>query len=143
MINIRKATMDDCDRIYEINVQDFKYEYPYEVTKSNLEKVLNKDDHVVFVAEDEGKIIGYIEARDHIAIYAPELKDVMALVVSEEARHKGVGKKLMDTVIEWAKKDGAQGVRLTTREDRVIAHKFYEDYGFEMSKIQKNFKMMF
>ena len=60
----------------------------------------------------------------------------MALVVSEEARHKGVGKKLMDTVINWAKKDGAQGVR-------VIAHKFYEDYGFEMSKIQKNFKMMF
>lgn len=143
MINIRKATMDDCDRIYEINVKDFKYDYPYEVTKSNLEKILKKDDHVLFVAEKEGKIVGYVEARDHIALYAPELKDIMALVVSEEVRHEGIGIKLMDVVTKWAREDGAKGMRLTSRDDRIGAHKFYENYGFELSKTQKNYKMMF
>jgi GNAT superfamily N-acetyltransferase len=66
------------------------------------------------------------------------LEDVF---VSEELRGQGIGTKLLETVIENAKKLGCYKLVATSRYERTSVHQLYEKKGFENFGIE--FKMYF
>jgi len=53
------------------------------------------------------------------------------VVVSEEARGRGVGAALVDEALGLARQSGARTVDLTSRPTRVAANRLYERMGFE------------
>ena len=55
------------------------------------------------------------------------------MVVHEDARGKGLGRKLMQKLLEVAKDKAVTEILLFSAEHRVAAKQLYENLGFEMS----------
>lgn len=76
-----------------------------------------------YVAKNEGKIIGFCALH----IYSPTLAEVRSLIVKEEYRSQGVGKKLVNLLIEEGRALGIQEVLTLTYQER-----FFKSLGFEV-----------
>lgn len=54
------------------------------------------------------------------------------MIVDESQRGKGLGFKILDSVIQQAKADGCEMIELTTNPKREAANKLYQKYGFQL-----------
>ena len=50
--------------------------------------------------------------------------------VRHDLRYSGIGGKLLDHAVEFAREMGCYRVQLTSNEQRTDAHRFYECHGF-------------
>ncbi|XRG81116.1 GNAT family N-acetyltransferase [Rossellomorea sp. GAMAL-10_SWC] len=105
-----------------------------------LNNILNQKDHVVFVAEFEDKLIGWIHAHGRYLIESPPSVEIGGLIVDSTYRGKNIGKFLVKRCEEWSKLSGFKEIRVRTNETRLETLIFYEKIGFENTKTQKVFK---
>ncbi len=126
-----------------LNERDLGYEFPVEETKQRLSYILSLPSDKIFVAELESKVVGYIHLSGYDLTYSRSLKNIMALAVDRSCRKMGVGKALINNGEEWAKANGAYGIRLVSGFNRPDAHKFYLACGYAKRKEQVNFIKMF
>jgi RimJ/RimL family protein N-acetyltransferase len=83
----------------------------------------------VFVAEDEGRIVGRLSiARDqHPASH--HVAD-LGLMVAASHRRRGIGTSLLDAAVHWARGAGVRKLELHVFPWNEAAIKLYENYGF-------------
>lgn len=94
---------------------------------------------MAFVAETDGKVIGFIQLKIYQLLYEENMVNILGLAVNENYRKLGVGRKLIDKAEEWATEKGRSAIRLNSSMHRKEAHKFYEHMGFVNTKDQKRF----
>lgn len=143
---IKNATIDDLQKVQELNLKLFEKEYEEydpllnlkwtfgkEGTKYYKDRIL-KDDGCVLIAIVENEIVGYLcggikkaEAYRNLPIVA-ELENMLVL---EKFRSKGIGRQLFDEFIKWckAKKVGKVRVEVSAQNERAI--KFYRANNFK------------
>ena len=96
----------------------------------------------------------YIEGKDHAAYLAYFGQDLAGHIVIRknwnrfcyiedirvEAKYRGmgVGKKLMDTAIAWAKQGDMPGMMVETQDNNIPAVRFYERCGFQLGGFDRN-----
>jgi GNAT superfamily N-acetyltransferase len=142
-MNIRDIKIDDYKRVAELNKQ-LGYEYPPELVKLKIGEIIKKGTDKILVAADESDLpVGYIHASSYELLYFDNLVNILGLVVDEKCREKGVGKKLVIKIEEWAKTLNYKGVRLVSNFNRPEAHEFYKKCGYNNKKDQKHFIKMF
>lgn len=96
-------------------------------------------EHVVFVAEDDGAVRGWIHAGVMHSIEYERHVEIRGLVVDEAARGRAFGAQLVDAVERWALSHGITLVRVRSQVAREAAHRFYERAGYAAVKQQKVF----
>ena len=74
-----------------------------------------------FVAKDDERIIGFCALH----IYSPSLAEVRSLIVKEEYRSQGIGKRLVELLLEEGKRLGIKEVLTLTYQE-----KFFKSLGF-------------
>jgi GNAT superfamily N-acetyltransferase len=90
----------------------------------------------LFVATDDGSNapIGVLALHRFAGIHDDaDVALIMALVISERARGRGVGRKLVDAASETAFRWGCRKLMVTTHVRRADAHAFYERIGFDLT----------
>lgn len=142
-IQIREAAADDFEYIYKLNRDEMGYDYPAEETRDKLIKLIGSDEHKLYVALAENKVVGYVHANDYNVIYAPHMKNIMGIAVAGEYKRMGVGRALLEKVEKWAVQTGARGIRLVSGSERTGVHLFYRSCGYTGDKRQINFKKYF
>jgi GNAT superfamily N-acetyltransferase len=142
-MNIRLATINDAEDIQKINSEVLQYDYPLEKAKEMLRLILALDWQMIYVAEIDGELVGYVQAHKYLGTYFDLFVNIIGLAVASEFQGQGVGKALMIATETWAKNNGAKGVRLNSGEKRLEAHAFYEKIGYDKAKLQANFQKMF
>lgn len=60
------------------------------------------------------------------------------IVVNPEYRGLGIGRKLLERGIQWAREQGHPGVMLETQDDNVPACRLYESCGFVLGGFDRN-----
>ncbi|MGL4737638.1 MAG: GNAT family N-acetyltransferase [Cellulosilyticaceae bacterium] len=140
---IRAFEMRDVEAIWKLNTMEMGYEFSIEASENKLRILANSSKEKIYVAVVDDKVVGYVHANDYDVIYAPHMKNIMGIAVSEDYKRQGIGKALLFAVEEWAKETGASGVRLVSGETRIGAHRFYQSCGYEGGKRQANFKKIF
>lgn len=90
------------------------------------------------VAEENKKIIAYgfliIRKRFNKDSFSAEL----GIAVKENYQRQGVGSKMMEELIKFAKKERIREIFLTTRVDNTGAQKLYEKFGFTIAELLKD-----
>jgi GNAT superfamily N-acetyltransferase len=102
------------------------YEIGPEELAARLARVLDAPDHLVVVAEQDGRVAGLMHVFVRPALEKPCEAVVQALVVDETLRGRGIGQALMGEAEAWAVARGLESVALYTRKARA----FYTRLGY-------------
>ena len=96
-------------------------------------------DVVVLVAERDGVVIGYayggVEGPDYMALRGPA-GVAHDLIVDPEHRGGGVGRMLLDAVVEALAVRGAPRIVLSTAARNVAAQRLFERAGFRPTMLE-------
>lgn len=141
---IRRCMVSDAKHIYELCRISLGYDFTEQQVEANVRRLMGSPENLLMVAVDEDdECVGFIHASNHDPVYAPPMKDIMALAIYDEYRHKGIGKQLVAAVQGWAEKTGAHGLRVNSGIEQKSAVVFYKSCGFEYIKTNYNLRKMF
>jgi ribosomal protein S18 acetylase RimI-like enzyme len=87
---------------------------------------ISNPDKTVFFAFIEGNLAGQIRVLKWWNGYAY----IGSIVVDKKYRKQGVGRVLIDKVVEWTKAKGLPGIMLETQSNNVAACTLYQRCGF-------------
>lgn len=94
-------------------------------SREGIAKFVAKNPKTCFVADVDGKTVGTVLAgNDGRRGY------VYHLCVSEDCRKQGIGRKLVDAMLEGMKEEGISKVALVVFARNETANAFYEKIGF-------------
>ncbi|MBO5228256.1 MAG: GNAT family N-acetyltransferase [Lachnospiraceae bacterium] len=123
---IRQMTIDDYDKVYDLwintvgmglnNVDD---------SKEGIDKFLRRNPTTCLVAEKDSQITGVIlGGHDGRRGY------IYHTTVREEYRKQGIGKTLVESVMQAFKNEGITKVALVVFAKNKLGNKFWEKLGF-------------
>jgi len=111
---------------------------------SFLGSMLDSEQDIVFVAEQEGAITGYVFAALEPLSWK-ELRGpagfIHDLAVADEARQSGIGTKLMDAAVAWLREHGAPRVILWTAAPNEAAQALFRRLGFRDTMVEMTLEM--
>jgi ribosomal-protein-alanine N-acetyltransferase len=140
-INIRKCTLEDIDRVIEINEKELPEDYPYYFYKS----ILDDFPESFLVAQNrKGELIGYIMWRVEKAPSANSLKYInkghlVSIAVTKEYRKRGIAQALLSNSMIAIKKYKIKQYVLEVRVSNYTAIKLYEKFNYKIAVIKKNY----
>ncbi len=129
-MQIRPMTKNDCEQVAAIEAVSFSMPWSLKAFTDTVEK----DNFRYFVAEEAGEILGYCGF-----LFVLDEAEIPNVCVKSSARKQGVGKKMMNVLIEEAKKLGISTLFLEVRESNAAARALYKSLGFIEDGIRKNF----
>jgi ribosomal protein S18 acetylase RimI-like enzyme len=97
-----------------------------------IEGLCNHPKSIVLLAQDAGVFAGLLTAFENFSTFtAMPMINIHDVFVFKEHRGKGIGRKLMNAVIDEAKKRKCSRVTLEVRKDNINAQNLYRSLGFE------------
>ena len=115
-------------------------------TETDLEALLAEESSPVFVAEEDGSVLGYCfcqlrEYRDSTVLTDRKEIYIDDLCVEEACRGRGIARALYGYVTDWAKEIGCTYVTLNVWQGNDNAMKFYEKMGMRQRSITMETKL--
>lgn len=145
-IKIRSALLSDKVSLLHLEQQVVEAERPYNnsIKPNNavyyaMDNLLTSESSKVVVAEHNNQIIGtgYVQIRESKKSLIHKQHGYLGFMyVSPEFRGLGVNKKIMDTLMLWAKEQGIKDFYLDVYQDNDAAIRAYEKVGFKRSLVE-------
>lgn len=121
----RLRPMASSDLSEVLRIEEASFPTPW--SEGTFRNLMRRANARLWVAESEaGELLGYA-----VAWFAGREAELGDLAVSPEARRSGVGRALVEAVLEDARNHGIQLVFLEVRESNAAARRLYERAGFE------------
>ena len=139
-MHIRPATTDDAYAVSHLSAQ-LGYYLSIDDSRSNLERLKESEDDIVFVAESDGEVIAWIHVFYAVRVETKPFCEIAGLVTDKAYRGKGVGSQLIYKACEWCRLKSVDSLRVRTNVVRTETHKFYERAGFKLDKQQRVYGM--
>jgi len=130
---IRRAVRSDREGVFAL-VKDFATSFNPEKSAFDFsfDQIHSDGSACLLVAEMNNRIIGYCLGFDHYAFYANgRVSWVEEIMVSEDYRQRGIGRRLMNGFEEWSRARDSKLAGLATRR----AAPFYEALDYENSAV--------
>ena len=125
---IRLMEERDLPAVAELEKLCFSESWSYSILESGIHSPYD----VYYVFEQDEKVLGYCNLR----VLAGE-GEVQRIAVHPDCRRLGVGRKMMDAMVEYAIREGAYAISLEVREGNAAARNLYESYGFAGEAVRK------
>jgi len=94
---------------------------------------IESDDKAIYMYYQENLCLGQIIIRSNWNRYA----FIESIDVSDKHRNQGIGRKLVDQAVNWAKSKNLKGLMLETQNNNLSACRFYQKYGFTIGGFDK------
>jgi ribosomal protein S18 acetylase RimI-like enzyme len=137
---IRLAEPRDARAIAQVHVDTWRAAYPGIFPQETLDaldvdererlwgRYIGVEDVAVFVAEQEGPIVGFASAGP--ASEVEHTGELYALYLHPDAWGTGIGSALLDTAVAWLAERWTEAV-LSVAEQNPRARRFYESHGWQ------------
>lgn len=130
MLQIDDMRTEDLEQVSRLEASCFSMPW----SKKSFEEVMGKSDAVYVTAREEEKVVGYCGA--YVIL---DEADINQVAVEPSCRNKGIGRKMMEVLLQKLKRAGANAVTLEVRRSNETAIALYESLGFVTEGIRKNF----
>jgi ribosomal-protein-alanine N-acetyltransferase len=130
-VRLRPMELEDLDQVIEIERESFQEpwcrdHFVYEILLSEVSEVT--------VAVVEGAVAGYT-----VAWLLEDAVHLANVAVRKDLRGKGIGRKLVEAVLDRARSTGAGRVLLEVRRSNLEAQNLYRSLGFIEAGVRKNY----
>ncbi len=132
-LSIRRLTVDDAEAVAELS-GELGYPCPAEELRERIEELSRTADRVAFAAVVDGQIVGWIDAAMERHLQYAASAVIGGLVVREDMRGLGVGRRLCIEIEDWARSKSVPVVRVRSQIKREDAHRFYLRDGYRKVK---------
>ncbi|MBU0632412.1 GNAT family N-acetyltransferase [bacterium] len=125
---LRQASLTDLKEIEKVENDNFTPE-DFGLSNSSLRYHLKRN--IIFVIEDESKIVGYclwLTRKDHYRLYS--------IAILQESQCKGYGKRLLEYSIQNLKN---KELKLEVKQINKQAIALYEKFGFKIVKTLRSY----
>lgn len=124
-----------CELLDLLFAQESEFEPDRDVQIRGLKSVIEKDDvGDILVVRDNDNIIAMVNVLYTVSTALGARVGILEdMVVSSAGRGTGVGSKLLQRALEYAKEKGCLRITLLTDSDNEGAHSFYQKHGFSLS----------
>ncbi len=136
MVTVERLTESSEEAIRDINLllpqlrQDV---HEHKGSLADLQRIVEDKDVALVVAYDEGHIVG-MATLYMITKFGKRTGFVEDVVVDASQRGKGLGKKILQHLIDFARAERVKTLHLTSRPDRIEGNKLYQKLGFEIKE---------
>jgi len=130
MITVRNMQVADALSVSEIEQEIFSRPWSYQGFVDSL----NLGNTIFLVAEEEGRILGYIGM--YLAMDEGEITNV---AVMKQERQRGIGGMLLKEIKKEAERRAIARIVLEVRVSNDSAIRLYEREGFQNCGVRKNF----
>jgi GNAT superfamily N-acetyltransferase len=139
-MHIRPAMPNDASRVSALSSQ-LGYEAPPQHVCLFLDSLVDREDHRVFVAEDDlGNVNGWVHVFVSRRLFVAPFAELGGMVVDLAHRRAGLGRALLASAEEWAALAGCSLLRIRTNALRLEAPACYADMGYQVLKTQTVFE---
>lgn len=124
------------NRIYHRDISenfgDLYDEISFEERINNL-NIFDEQQLKITIAEEpiSSQIVGYC-----ISTLKETMGETLTLHVDEKHRNSGIGKKLMESHINWLKKNGCKTIVITVAVENYSTIEFYKSLGFKANTLE-------
>ena len=130
-VTVRPMVMTDVDGVMAVEHDSFltpwsRSAFEEELAQNRLARYI--------VAEENGAIVGY--AGTWLVINEAHVTNV---AVSSPRRREGIGRLLMQNLMELARENGMESMTLEVRVSNAAARHLYQQLGFVEAGIRKNY----
>lgn len=124
---------DLVEKLYEIHLTSMPQKD--QMSKQNFfDEFYVSPNRIYLVATNEENVVGYIGVLDIIDDY-----NIVGIAIKEGFQRKGIGTKLLKSLIKIANNHQVQTLSLEVDEKNEKAIKFYKKIGFEVTNTRKNY----
>ena len=95
---------------------------------------MSTDECHMWVAEWSGNVVGMV-GLVHNESHKPGVAELQRMSVSPVCRRMGIARKLLDELLQHAKKQGFEKIVLTTTSAQTPAIRLYKKYGFKLMAV--------
>jgi ribosomal-protein-alanine N-acetyltransferase len=127
---IERMSLEDLEDVVQIEKDSFSDPWNLDCFLSDLKNPLA----VPLVAKFDDQVVGYT----CLWVILDELQ-IGNIAVEKDFRKKGIGKKLMDQILEEAENNGCHRITLDVRESNLDAIELYKKFGFQKIGKRKNY----
>jgi ribosomal protein S18 acetylase RimI-like enzyme len=140
MLSIRQASIDDLNQLaqlFDLYRQFYEQTPNAELAKSFIAERINKQESVIFVAENDAKqLIGFCQIYPSFcSVAAAKIGVLYDLFVDNSARKTGAGRGLMLAAHDYAAQNGMVRLDLTTAKNNHAAQSLYESLGWVRDEV--------
>lgn len=128
---ITNMTLEDIEQIMVIEQLSFKIPW----TRESFISELNTNRLAVYiVAKLDGKVVGYAGMWKVL-----DEGHITNIAVHPKLRHKKIATKMIEILINIAKKNNITKLTLEVRKSNILAQHLYENFGFEALGSRKKY----
>ena len=128
MITIESLDKSHSKDVVKILIDSFSKNYDKKINES----IFSSDEVDGIVALEKGSVLGYASIH-YIKKITRKSGIIEDVVVKENQRGKGIGKLLVNNLIEKAKKNNCDKIILSSSEKNL---KFYQKLGFQKNEFE-------
>jgi GNAT superfamily N-acetyltransferase len=139
-LTIRSAEPTDAHRLAELSAV---LGYPASATAMarRLDRLLGRDEETVFVAAlTSGRVVGWLHGSEQELLESGRRCEIMGVVVDPDHRGRGVGRRLVAAIEQWAVERGLEQMAVRSNVLRAESHPFYERLGYARTKTQHAYR---
>lgn len=129
-MTIRKWLYADNLSVYKIEKESFSDAW----TKEMISDTFIQDNFIGFVAEEDGKVVGYIALT-----YCLDEAEINIIAVTREFRRKGIASKLLEKTYETLLPMGVDKIFLEVRRSNKSAQNLYKKQGFDVIGVRPKY----
>lgn len=133
-IEIRKVENRDLDFVYKAICELENEELDFEVFAAIFHENISNKNNLYLLAENENEGLGFISFHtQNLLHHCGLVGEIQEFFIHQNHRGKGIGRKLIHEIIEYADQNNLKSIEVTTNRRRVENVLIYENLGFNLS----------
>jgi len=133
-VKIRKIQNGDLDFVYKSICELENEVLDFQVFEMIFNENISNPKNLYLIAENENEGLGFISFHtQNLLHHCGLVGEIQEFFIHQKFRGQGVGRLLINEILDFAEKNNLKSIEVTTNKKRVENVAIYENLGFRLS----------